>query len=801
MTIAADTTARPDVSRFARVPLALTECSRWCLWKYETPKGRDKVTKVPYQTGGQRAASDDPRTWCDYQAALDAYAGGAWDGIGFFLGGGFGGIDLDCSLDESGELKAWARPLAERVQSYAEVSPSGRGVKIIAYAEGEGGTRKARKDGEPGEATEVYFATRFFTVTGNHFDGWPETVENCEGAMQAIFDELKADRGKRERRNARPLSMSTVVTASDDELIERGCRARNGDGFARLWSGDTSAHGDDASSADLALCNHLAFWTRKDAAQIDRLFRGSGLMRPKWDERHSADGRTYGQMTIDEALAGTTNVYEPRPPLPPPQKAPLPPPTAEEIAAIDQTGSGNQNDGDRATELANAEETARRFGRDIRYNVHSGKFIVFDERCWADDETGHVVRCAKMVAKTTASRLFDAGLDPKQIGKFLSRAESAAGINGALALLKTEPHITVTAPQLDANDYLLPCENGTLDLSGSEARLRSHRREDLLTRCLSTPFYPAAESPTWDAFLHRVMNGNEKMIAYLQRIFGLCLTGAANIHELFICYGSGANGKSVFCDTMLGLLGSFAGVAPDSLLVARNGQTEHPTELAFLKGKRVVVASETESGATLRLQLVKRLTGDSIICARFMRQDYFEFRRTHKMLLVTNNRPRITEDTDAVWRRLRIIPFTVVIPPEERDTNLIDRLKSEYPGILAWAVRGCIDWQRNGMQPPAEVLIATDDYRAEADDLADFFTDRCIVGANTFRVSRSELFTSYTSWAKASNERRPLDRPVFYEAVRRRVGVTEDRWKVDGVAVRGFRGIALALSGDRGSDV
>lgn len=468
---------------------------------------------------------------------------------------------------------------------------------------------------------------------------------------------------------------------------------------------------------------------------------------------------------------------------------------AEEMVGRDEVPD-SESGKDRDTELANAEEVVRLFGADIHFNADTGRFIDFDGRCWCDDETGYVARCAKTVAKASMQRLHGL-LDAKSEIKFRSRVESAAGINGVIALLKTEPGITVGATQLDAADYLLPCDNGVLDLSGRDARLRPHRREDLLTRCLATPYHPAADAPTWEAFLQRAMNGNTEMIAYLQRIFGLCLTGAANVHELFILYGSGANGKSVFCDTMLGLLGKFGGVAPESLLIARNGQTEHPTEIASLKGKRAVIASETESGATLRLQLVKRLTGDSTLTGRYMRQDYFEFLRTHKMLLVTNNRPRLTEDTDAVWRRLRIIPFTVVIPPKARDPNLIDKLKSEYPGILAWAVRGCLDWQRHGMQPPAEVLIATDDYRAESDDLADFFADKCVVGSDSFRVPRSELFTAYTTWAKASNERRPLERGAFYEAVRRRDGISDHKWKAVGKTERGFKGLALSNTTDK----
>jgi putative DNA primase/helicase len=175
-----------------------------------------------------------------------------------------------------------------------------------------------------------------------------------------------------------------------------------------------------------------------------------------------------------------------------------------------------------------------------------------------------------------------------------------------------------------------------------------------------------------------------------------------------------------------------------------------------------------------------------------MRCDFFEFHRTHKLVLITNNRPRLSESTEAVWRRLRLLPFDVVIPPQERDLNLLEKLKKEYPGILAWCVAGCIDQLRNGMNPPNEVLVATEEYRNEADELADFINSRCIEGdPEVFRVSRADLHQAYVGWAKQTNERHPLDRHALYEAIRRRNGIDERPWKVKDVAVRGFRGIAL----------
>lgn len=358
-----------------------------------------------------------------------------------------------------------------------------------------------------------------------------------------------------------------------------------------------------------------------------------------------------------------------------------------------------------------------------------------------------------------------------------------------LKLARSEPGIAVTAGECDANPWLLNVQNGTLDLRAG--KLRPHCQGDMLTKLAPVRYDPDCPTPLWDAFLSRIMDGNAEMTAYLSRIAGLCLTGAITQQELFIFWGGGANGKNVFLDTIMGLLGDYAGAAPDSLLVVRT-HDEHPTEIADLLGKRLVVASELEEGARLRVALVKRLTGDATLKARFMRQDVFEFRRTHKLIIVTNSKPLIRENTHAIWRRIRLVPFSVTIPASERDPHLTDKLRAEWPGILAWAVRGCLSWQREGMKPPHEVLLASQNYQAEQDVLSDFIADRC-VRAPKCRVPRNDLFMAYQSWAKQTGEPHPLDRTALFERMRRVPGVEDVQWRPLGttVPVRGFSGIGL----------
>jgi putative DNA primase/helicase len=254
-----------------------------------------------------------------------------------------------------------------------------------------------------------------------------------------------------------------------------------------------------------------------------------------------------------------------------------------------------------------------------------------------------------------------------------------------MTLAQTEAGLAATAGDFDADPFLFNCLSGTLDLR--TGTLHPHARGDRLTKVAPVHYDPTAPRPLFDAFVDRIMGGNRRMVDYLARVLGLCLSGDVSIQELYFFIGEGANGKSVLIDTVLGLLGAYATVAPESLLLLR-AHPEHATEIADLCGRRLVVASETEEGAQLKVQLVKRLTGDARLKGRFMRRDFFEFDRTHKLVIVSNNRPVIRETKHAVWRRVRLVPFEVIIPEAERDTQLTEKLKAEWSGILSWLVAG-----------------------------------------------------------------------------------------------------------------
>jgi putative DNA primase/helicase len=302
---------------------------------------------------------------------------------------------------------------------------------------------------------------------------------------------------------------------------------------------------------------------------------------------------------------------------------------------------------------------------------------------------------------------------------------------------------------LDRDSWLLNCPNGTVELK--TGKLREHRREDYITKLCPAVFMPDAKAPTWLAFLENIFEENSDLIGFVQRLCGYCLTGDVSEQVLPIFYGVGANGKSTFVNAILNMLGvDYSIKAPQDFLV-RKKQDAHPTEIADLFGKRLIAAVETDEGRRLAESLVKELTGGDRIRARRMREDFWEFAPTHKVILACNHKPEIRGTDYAIWRRIRLVPFNVIIPRNQQDKKLPKKLHAELPGVLAWCVRGCLDWQRDGLGYPLDVERATESYRSDQDLLGTFFLERCVTGP-AFKARAGELYETYKKHCESTGE-------------------------------------------------
>jgi putative DNA primase/helicase len=434
------------------------------------------------------------------------------------------------------------------------------------------------------------------------------------------------------------------------------------------------------------------------------------------------------------------------------------------------------------SDYTNALAFVKDHGKDIRYCEAWKKWVLWTDTHWSYETQGPIFQKAKQTVKNLL-RQGTQLTDDEYITwmAHIKRSLSTAALKAMVESAQNEPGIPIGHKEMNQHPWLLPCPNGTLDLK--TGLLRPHAKADLLTECLATPYEPSAACPKWEAFLWQILGGTNRaedtelmgsgeleersraderatsLRDYLQRVFGSCLTGDVSEQDLYVFYGTGANGKSTLLGVLLTLLGNYAMKAPPELLMSSQDHDRHPTERADLFGKRLVAAIETQEGRRINEALVKELTGSDPIRARRMREDFWEFLPTHKIILATNHKPEIRGTDHAIWRRVKLIPFTVIIPDAEQDKALPSALLEELPGILAWLVRGCLDWHQHGLQTPEIVLEATAQYRKEEDVFEEFLETECFRSPQATCAS-ADLYEAYTKWCQA-NDKAPLNKTRF----------------------------------------
>ncbi len=414
------------------------------------------------------------------------------------------------------------------------------------------------------------------------------------------------------------------------------------------------------------------------------------------------------------------------------------------------------------TDLGNARRLVGRHGQDLRY-VHTwSAWITWDQHRWQRDDFGEASRRGKDMVRsiyTEASACPDEA-QRKALAQHAMRCESDSRVRALLSMAQSEPEVVARPADFDRDPWLLNVTNGTIDLR--TGTLREHRREDLITKLVPVDYAPEATAPMWEAFLERIMAGNADLIAFLYRAVGYSLTGSTREQCWFLLHGKGSNGKSTLLRTLTDLLADFAVWTPAQTLLAKRG--EHiENDLARLRGARLVGSIEPEGGRRLAEALVKQLTGGDPVTARFLYSEYFSFFPEFKLWFGTNHKPEIRGTDHAVWRRIRLIPFQVVIPDTEQDRNLPEKLRAEFPGILAWAVRGCLAWQKEGLGMPEAVSQATADYRASMDIIGNFLAE-CTVAEPGASVGATDLYKAYVAWCKQVQEQAETQRK-FGEAL------------------------------------
>ncbi|MEZ6102739.1 MAG: phage/plasmid primase, P4 family [Pirellulaceae bacterium] len=697
------------------IPTELKERHQWVVWKYIQRDGKHQ--KCCFQPDGTPAKSNDAATWCRFDEAIDTYELGGWAGIGYVFADTdpFCGLDLDgCRNPETGVTEDWAQLIVSKAGSYAEVSPSGTGWKIFGIGRNpfESGKnfkledrRKYRKVANKEPGLEIYDTTRWFAVTG-HANGMTQ-LANIDGVLSDLFGEFN-----------RPVRHNTSRIRNDNEV---GRRARNY--VAKMPPAISGQGGHNATFA--VACKLAISFDLPESDAWPILLEYNERCDPPWSERdlrhklHDA----YQQRNERGSLLGNDQDRSGH----------------DGITRMCEAASVHVAEGQ--TDIANGERLLEIHGEDLRYVGPWQKWIVFNSRGWQLDDMALVEGKCRDVAKSVFGELAITGMADNATMRFAKHTASVAGLSSAAKAARSK--VAVHHSELDQHPFLFNVQNGTIDLRTGE--LLPHCRSHMITQISPVAFDPAADCKLWRTFLNRIMDNNQELIGYLCRLVGYSLTGCVSEHILPILYGTGANGKSVFTNTIMGLMGGdYAMQCPQSMLMASKHE-RHPTELADLFGKRLAAGVETDQGSRFSESLVKSLTGGDTIRARRCREDFWQFEPTHKIWLATNYKPRVRGTDNGIWRRLKLVPFTITIPAEERDIDLTDKLVAEWPGILNWAILGCQEWQNEGLGEPAAVRDATASYRFESDVIGQFLDDQCEI-AELSRTKAKDLYDAFTRW-------------------------------------------------------
>ena len=729
---------------YEQVPSELKSLKHWCIYKLVWDEKRKKYTKIPYNAyNGKKAKSNDEKTWSDYQTALSAIEKYEASGLGFFFKPPYFGIDIDNAEGEveryrSGDVEEnIIYEFIETMKSYSEYSQSGTGIHIIAKGSLPDGRRRKGD-------VEMYTDGRFFAMTGNSASQYTRINSPAQVNINRLHDRYVAD--KKVIKFEKAPALESTVDLPVAEIIEKAKNAKQGARFKVFMDGGWEAFYESQSEADMAFANDLAFWTGRDFDKMDEIFRMSSLMRDKYDQKRGKT--TYGIGLLNKAVSESTNHYTGK------KKA------DDYFLSIPGITTDIPNEPKRYysyDDTGNAERFLDIFGSLSKYSYVNKCWYFYNGKNWEQDNIGAVRKWIDQtieifkqepvnVPKGTSEDKTKDYLEAKE--KHLKRSRNNAGKEAMMREIKH--NVAVLPEEFDGEDMLFNAQNGYVDLASGT--LNNHDITKMFTRISNAEYTDKVDCPRWELFLEQIFDGDKELIHYIQKAVGYSLTASTKEQVMFILYGNGRNGKSVFLDIVSEIMGTYAkSMQADSLMVKKGGSGGHNEDIARLDGARMVTSSEPNEGVRLDEGLIKQLTGGDSVSASFKGGHVFDYKPKYKLWLATNHKPIIRGNDDGIWRRLPLIPFTVQIPLDKVDKNLTEKLRIELPGIFNWAVEGCLMWQREGLKPPAGIQQATMEYRKEMDVIGGFIEECCTTGPG-YAIGATDLFKAYDKWAQDMNE-------------------------------------------------
>ena len=721
---------------FNAIPEEMKKLPNWVCWRWQQRNG--KKTKMPYNpTTGNYAKSNDPATWADFQTVKGQTA---YDGIGFMLSSSpFVGIDIDhCIID--GKISRRPQEIVDSFSSYTEISPSGTGVHIIIKADING-------PGKRNSELEIYSQGRYLTVTGDVLQGRGEIAERTQEVKELLYS----------LGNKRDVPPPVDITAQIERagnasldtlrILDLIKRSRQGILFTKLFDmGDISGY-KSASEADMALMDILPFWTQGNRVLMLQIFNMSALgQREKWKTRPD-----YQKSTIEQALKSWNGVsYDPQAMK---EKQLKQDRFIQENKILKSRDELKKLIYFELNDTGNAERLELVYGDIIRYCIDSDTWYKWDGKRWKQlgvkaTELYNLVSAVMRLADMEYTRINgqpqnkDDEAAEKQFKRFCKKSENMRSITSTVR--RAEALLPIELEKLDADPWLLNCQNGVIDLKTGD--LLPHDRMKYMTQICHADYVPGGwQSDLWENTISQIIP-DTNVLHYLHKFIGYCLTGLTREEKLLFLYGAGGGGKGTFIETIARVLGDYADTVPvDILLSARNdaGSGNEPTpQLAKMTGKRLIVTSESGQGRRFNDARVKLLTGGDKITARLLRQNPFTFTPMFKIVMSSNFQPAVTNIMDqGMKRRLVIVPFDSDLK-NIRDVTIKERLllPQERAGILSWCVDGCLLWQKEGLDDmPDAIKKSLIDYYNSSDLIGEFIETYCDVAPDKHVYARDLL--------------------------------------------------------------
>lgn len=756
--------------RYEKIPQEMKSMRNWVCFRSVTRN--NKKIKLPISPNSEKgtlsgASSNDKTTWADFQDALRFCYENSLDGLGFELGeSGMFGVDIsrtraDGTTVPEADFQDMSNDFVKSLNSYTEWSVSKNGIHIICYGKVPEGIKSV-------DNIEIYDSQRYFAMTGNAIGS--RTPKNRSEELRVLWAKYSSRGNRKTAQNGN--GEVDLGSSTDEQVLSAALSSKNGPKIRKLMDGLTDDY-ESKEKAIIGLCSFIAYFSKGDEEQVDRIFRKSALYGPEWDEPES--NRTHGYFVVQNAVEACAALH-----LSAKQNAPsLKIPNQQNMGEMNLDADGNpifrisekyhkNKKNYPLNDTGNAMRFYDCFGENFHWDTKMKMFMFWTGKTWVYDSKEIVRRYANRLIDLLSDEVeqirhaladesdeakrktLDATL--KNFSANVKHLSSKSGKDAMLAEFKSLGNIPAEPTEFNNDPLRINTESGIVDLE--TGAILPFDRNAMFSS--NTKVEVSFDTPTvWLKFLDDIFEGNKDIIECYQRCVGYTLTGLTSEQVMFILYGDGSNGKSTQSGVMEKIMGDYYGAIDPSQLMVKDNQSAVAVQNSFAEqiDTRYLITQETEKGARLSESTVKQCTGSTPINAQKKYGNPFRYTPKFKVWMETNNLPYITGGDYGIWRRIFLFPFKRQFKDEEKDKDMPAKLAAEYPKILGWAIQGAVKYLADGkdLKQPDILKMEVANFKAKNDGIAKFITSECRIVENGM-INKTEMYQAYRKWAMDNKE-------------------------------------------------